>query len=69
MNADGLAVNGGKLYAATMDGLLVRTLADDTTKWETRGAAAPGRDVTAVRIAGAETWVASRRGIGINLTR
>jgi hypothetical protein len=64
VNADGLALHDGKLYAATMDGLLVRPL-DPAAKWETLGRAAPGRDVTAVRFTGGETWVASRRGIGI----
>jgi ligand-binding sensor domain-containing protein len=74
VNTGGLLVEGGKLYAATMEHLLVRSQGDDD--WRALPAAAPGRDVTAVRFVGAgseprepreprEMWVASRRGIGI----
>jgi hypothetical protein len=74
VNTGGLLVEGGKLYAATMEHLLVRSPGD--ADWTALPAAAPGRDVTAVRFVGAvsearearearELWVASRRGIGI----
>jgi hypothetical protein len=67
VNADGLVIEGGKLYVATMDSLLVRPLAatDDAAKWEPLPSAAPGRDVTAVRFVAGERWVSSRRGLGI----
>jgi ligand-binding sensor domain-containing protein len=68
VNPDGLAVLGGKLHAATMDGLLVRGLGDDASWALTRGSAT-GKDVTSVRLVtsptGASLWVASRRGIAI----
>jgi ligand-binding sensor domain-containing protein len=66
VNADGIVVAGGKIYAATMDHLLVRSTSDASAKWEPMPGASPGRDVTAVRFVGGETWVASRRGIGIS---
>ncbi len=65
VNDDGLAVVHGKLWAATMDGLLARDLSDapDASRWELHAGASTGRDVTAVAFAGGATWVASRRGI------
>jgi ligand-binding sensor domain-containing protein len=66
VNEDGLLVSEGKLFAATMDHLLVRPLGDDGAKWEVAEHASTGRDVTAIRTFGAETWVASRRGIAIS---
>ena len=65
MNTDGLVVNGATIYVATMDHLLSRAKADDAATWTTLQSAAPGRDVTQVRFVRGETWVASRRGIGI----
>ena len=69
VNTGGLLVAGGKLYAATMDQLLVRAIGGTGAAWQAMPAAAPGRDVTAIHIVGrpeaAELWVASRRGIGI----
>jgi ligand-binding sensor domain-containing protein len=66
INADGLVVAGGLLYAATMDGLLTRPLGDDAASWASLPAVSPGRDVTAVRFVGGQMWVASRRGIAIS---
>ncbi len=76
VNTGGLLVDGGELYAATMEHLLVRSPSD--AEWRALPAAAPGRDVTAVRFVGSgsgsgsgsearEMWVASRRGIGIGI--
>lgn len=65
VNTDGLVVSNGTVYVATMDHLLTRAKSDDAAKWTTQPNAAPGRDVTQVRFVGSETWVASRRGIGI----
>jgi ligand-binding sensor domain-containing protein len=64
INPDGLAFVGETLYAATMEGLLMRAAGDDST-WQTSTGAAPGRDVTAVRMVGDALWVGSRRGIGV----
>jgi ligand-binding sensor domain-containing protein len=74
VNTGGLLLAGGKLYAATMDQLLVRTTAtgasSTSSAWQAMPNAAPGRDVTAVRFVGTdEIWVASRRGIGIGAAR
>jgi hypothetical protein len=63
INAAGLAVRDGGLYAATMEGARVRPLADDAAPWSVVAAPASGRDVTAVSFAGADVWVASRRGV------
>jgi ligand-binding sensor domain-containing protein len=68
INPDGLALIGGELLAATMEGLLVRPAGDDDATWQLRADAAPGRDVTAVRLADGALWVASRRGIGVSRT-
>lgn len=65
VNPDGLVFRAGHLLAATMDGLLVRPIADDTAKWLLRREASPGRDVTAAREVGGSLWVASRRGIAV----
>lgn len=65
VNPDGLVIRGGELYAATMEHLLVRPKNEDSARWTEKKEAAPGRDVTAVRFAGASRWVASRRGIGV----
>lgn len=70
VNTGGLLVAGGKLYAATMEQLLVRPTSSAGGAWQAMPDAAPGRDVTAVRFVGAdEIWVASRRGIGIDAAR
>ncbi len=61
VNPAGLAIAGGRLYAATMDGLLERPLQGGA--WRTLDRAASGRDVTAVLPAGRDLWVASRRGL------
>jgi ligand-binding sensor domain-containing protein len=65
INAEGLVVSGGRLYAATMDGLLLHRLEGTQGDWEALKAASPGRDVTAVRFAGGRMWIASRRGIAV----
>ncbi len=70
VNADGLVVSGGQLYAATMDHLLVRPTSDEASSWAISPLASTGRDVTAIRFvtrgaASVEAWVSSRRGIGI----
>jgi ligand-binding sensor domain-containing protein len=65
VNAGGLTVLGDRLYAATMDGALVRPKDNDAAAWEALEGAAPGRDITSVRAVGDALWFASRRGIGI----
>jgi ligand-binding sensor domain-containing protein len=65
VNPGGLVLSNGKIYAATMEGLLVRPDDDDAARWMARPDASPGRDVTAVRFTGAEAWVASRRGLAV----
>jgi hypothetical protein len=65
INAAGLAVREGRIYAATMEGARVRPLADDASPWSALAAPAAGRDVTAVSFAGADVWVASRRSVVI----
>jgi ligand-binding sensor domain-containing protein len=65
VNPDGLVIEAGKLYAATMDRLLVRAKDDDGARWAALVQASPGRDVTGVRFAGGRMWTASRRGIGV----
>ena len=65
INPGGLTVVDDRLFAATMEGLLVRPLADDQAAWIREANATPGRDITAVRKVGDTVWVASRRGIGI----
>jgi ligand-binding sensor domain-containing protein len=76
VNTGGLLVAGGKVYAATMDHLLVRQTNGDA--WQHMPSAAPGRDVTAVQFVGhpgetgaaqPQLWTASRRGIGISAAR
>jgi hypothetical protein len=66
VNPDGLAILGGELLAATMDGLIVRPKDDDGAAWRARAGATPGRDVTAVRQVGDALWVERRRGIGVS---
>ena len=61
--APGPLVSGGKIYAATMDHLLVRPIGGEA--WQAMPSATPGRDVTAVQFVTTELWTASRRGIGI----
>ena len=63
VNTGGLLVSGGKIYAATMDHLLVRPIGGEA--WQAMPSATPGRDVTAVQFVTTELWTASRRGIGI----
>lgn len=65
VNAGGLTVLGDRLYAATMDGALVRAKDNDAGAWDALEHAAPGRDVTGVRAVGDALWFASRRGIGV----
>ncbi len=66
VNLGGLTIVGSSLYAATMDGLLVRALDADggASAWKNLPKAALGLDVTAV-IAGdaGALWIASRRGL------
>jgi hypothetical protein len=62
VNFGGLLVQGGTLYAATMNGLLMRPVAGEGT-WRPAPRAAPGRDVTAIAPADGKLWVASRRGL------
>jgi ligand-binding sensor domain-containing protein len=63
VNMGGLWVEGGTLFAATMNGLLMRP-ATGPGVWRHAVGAAPGRDVTAITPApGGRLWVASRRGL------
>jgi len=62
VNPAGLAIHGGTLFAATMDGLLARPLRGDAPLTP-RDRAALGRDVTAVAFSPEGAWVASRRGL------
>ncbi len=62
VNPAGLALANGKLYAATMDGLLVRA-AQGPSAWRALEGAQLGKDVTGVLTDGHEAWVASRRGL------
>ncbi len=61
VNPAGLGVFGGRVWAATMSGLLSLRMGD--TAWRVEGGAAPGRDVTAVVRDGRAVWVASRDGL------
>ena len=65
VNPDGLVLDGGKLYAATMENLLVRAKDDDASGWTSKKGSAPGRDVTGVRLASSSIWIGSRRGISV----
>jgi ligand-binding sensor domain-containing protein len=60
INPGGLTFAGGRLYAATMDGLL----AGDGTgaEWQ-RLAGGPGRDTTATVATASGLWIATRRGL------
>jgi hypothetical protein len=60
INPGGLAFDGDRLLASTMDGLFVGT--GDTTAW-TRLAGLPGKDVTAAVRLGASLFVSTRRGL------
>ena len=62
VNFGGLLVRGRTLFAATMNGLLMRPATGEGT-WKTAPRAAPGKDVTALAPDGARLWVASRRGL------
>jgi hypothetical protein len=62
VNTGGLLVSRGTLFAATMNGLLMRPISGEGA-WQTAPRAAPGKDVTAVISAGDRLWVASRRGL------
>lgn len=66
VNPDGLTVAGGRVLAATMDGLLSRSATDDAAGWELTRGVATGRDVTAARAVNGSLWVASRRGIAVS---
>jgi hypothetical protein len=63
VNPDGVVLAGGRVFAATMDGLLERAKSDEAASWTTRRDAALGRDVTALRFVGGDAWIASRRGV------
>jgi ligand-binding sensor domain-containing protein len=64
INPGGLFVDRGVLYAATMDGLLARTLSTGTLSTGTwRVLPSTGKDVTGVLAIGGDLWVASRRGL------
>lgn len=65
VNPDGLVVANGKLFAATMEHLLVRPRDDDEARWEAKRSSSSGRDVTGIRFVGSKMWVASRRGITV----
>ncbi len=65
VNPGGLTVLGDRLYAATMDGALVRAKDGDAVAWDALDGVAPGRDVTSIRAVEGALWFASRRGIGI----
>ena len=65
INPGGLTVLGDRLYAATMDGALVRAKEGDAVAWDALDGVAPGRDVTSIRAVEGALWFASRRGIGI----
>jgi ligand-binding sensor domain-containing protein len=60
INPGGLAFDGDRLLASTMDGLFLGT--GDTTAW-TRLAGLPGKDVTAAIRLGASLFVSTRRGL------
>jgi ligand-binding sensor domain-containing protein len=62
VNFGGLLVRGRTLFAATMNGLLMRPATGEGT-WKSAPRAAPGRDVTALAPDGDRLWVASRRGL------
>jgi ligand-binding sensor domain-containing protein len=61
VNPAGLSVHGGRVYAATMEGLYVR----DDGAFRRVADAAPGGDITAVLHADGARWVASRNGLGV----
>lgn len=61
VNVGGLTRAGGRLYAATMDGLLSRP-ASGSTAWATHTGTL-GEDVTAVVAADDGLWIATRRGL------
>jgi ligand-binding sensor domain-containing protein len=61
VNPAGLSVHGGRVYAATMEGLFVGAGA----AFGRLAGAAPGEDVTAVLHAEGARWVASRHGLGV----
>jgi ligand-binding sensor domain-containing protein len=61
VNPAGLGVFRGRVWAATMNGLL--SLADGDEAWRANDGAAPGRDVTAVVQDARWVWVASRDGL------
>jgi hypothetical protein len=61
VNPGGLALVGGTLYAATMDGLRARSTTSGT--WSILRSAMLGVDVTAALPAADGLWVASRRGL------
>jgi ligand-binding sensor domain-containing protein len=60
INPNGLAFDGDRLLASTMDGLLV---GDGTTAAWTTLAGMPGKDVTAAARLGATLFVSTRRGL------
>jgi ligand-binding sensor domain-containing protein len=61
VNVGGLSIVGDTLRAATMDGLLVRTL--DAKAWTDDTRLALGVDVTTTLVAPDGLWIASRRGL------
>ena len=62
VNPAGLSVHGGRVYAATMEGLYVA----EGGVFRLQPDAAPGGDVTAVVHAAGARWVASRNGLGVS---
>ena len=63
VNPAGLGVFRGRVWAATMNGLLYRDQADPEGAWRLNQGAAPGRDVTAAAPDGKWLWLASRDGL------
>jgi ligand-binding sensor domain-containing protein len=63
VNPAGLSIASGRLWAATMEGLMDRPLDGDDAAWRVDPNAAPGPDVTAVLADGEALWVASRNGL------
>lgn len=65
INFNGLRIHGSRLHAATMTGLRIKEL-DQDSAWQERTRAAPGRDVTAVAVMDGRLHVASRRGLALH---
>jgi ligand-binding sensor domain-containing protein len=63
VNPAGLGVFQGRVWAATMNGLMYLSQSDGDGAWRLNQEAAPGRDVTAVARNDRWLWVASRDGL------